>query len=150
MKGILIIVVSIVALFGLSSAQDEERRLSLLNTFTSGIIERVLDSNLAGKEVDNKERSLFTNPFSNQQINPIKLNLLGLQGANKVQQFKKKVQETIKPTQYLKFPRISSSIEKFKLPSKPHISPVIPQIAPHYQQNPQYYNHFQAPALPYF
>lgn len=142
--------VSIVSLFGLSSAQDEERRLSLLNTFTSGIIERVLDTKRAGEVVDNKERSFFTNQFSSQQISPTKLNLLGLQGANKVQQFKKKVQETIKPTQYLKFPRISSAIEKFKLPSKPQSSPVIPQIAPHYQQNPQYFNHFQAPALPYF
>ena len=141
-----------VAFFGLSSAQDEEKTLSLLNTFTSSIIERVLDSRKVGEEVDTKERTIFTFPFLNRPQNaPTKFNLFGVQEANKVQLFKKKVQSTIKPTQYVKFPRISSAIEKFKLPSKPQLSPVVPQIAPQYQQNKQYYNHYEtAPVLPYF
>ncbi|CAO1440928.1 unnamed protein product [Diamesa serratosioi] len=151
MKSLLMIVIIVVALFGLSSAQDEEQRSSILNTFTSSIIERVLDSKRVDEDGDN--RGLFLNTFLNRPSNgPSKFNLLGLQGANKVQLFKKKVQTTIKPTQYVKFPRISSTIEKFKQQSKPQLSPIIPQIAPQYQDNQQYYNHFQqsAPVLPYF
>lgn len=135
-----------VALFGLSSAQDENQRLSILNTFTSSIIGRVLNSRRADEDVDSKNRAIFTNPYLYRpSTTPLKLNLLGLQGANKVQIFKKKVHETIKPAQYIKFPRISPTIEKFKQPLKSQISPVIPQ------DHQQYYKHFQtAPVLPYF
>ena len=153
------IVFLMVALFGLSSAQDEETKLSLLNMFTSSIIGKVFDSRKVGEEDGKIERAVFSNPFLNRPVNapPKWSNLFGLQGDNKFQLFKKKVQTTLKPAQYVKYPRISSAIEKFKQPVKSQLSPVIPQIVapqivvPQYQESLQYYNHYQtAPALPYF
>lgn len=159
MKSISIVVFLMVALFGLSSAQDGETKLNLLNMFTSSIFGKVFDSRrLVGEE---DEKAVFSFPFFNRPANaPSKLKQLGIQGESKIQFFKK-VQVTNKP--FAKFPRISSAIEKFTQPIKSQLSPVEPQIAPQiapqipqqiapqYQEYHQYYNHFQtAPALPYF
>ncbi|CAO1440077.1 unnamed protein product [Diamesa tonsa] len=128
MNRIAMIVLLIVTLFGLSSSQHEEAKLSLLKTFKSSLIGKVLDPRRASDENGQTEKGGFSIPFLNRQSNAqTQYNLFGFQDENKFQLFNKKVQPTIKPSQYVKFPRINSAIEKFKQQIMPQQSPVIPQ-----------------------